>query len=207
MDPRDASSLEYWRSYGDWGFKLVIIGVAGEVLVAIINKCFNKLFKKWENRWELFAMISGVVLVVGLAMEYRGHKREMLIVDKDNLRLNKELKQAVKDAGESIKQAGLANDRAGISKLAAAKANERAQELEMTRVEIDKQVAPRRLSPMQEWKLAERLTQSSGSVIVVSTVHDEETSDLADDFDDVLRYAHWQASRIVLELLKTGFRN
>ena len=38
----DESLLAFWRDFGDWGFKLVILGVAGEVLAAVISTAFKE---------------------------------------------------------------------------------------------------------------------------------------------------------------------
>ncbi len=88
MDAFNDPVLTAWRSYGDWGFKIVILGVIGEVIAAgvdfIAEKCCRTWNKKWKRSLRLAELMSGAILVCGLAMEYRGHKRETQILDSYN---------------------------------------------------------------------------------------------------------------------------
>jgi hypothetical protein len=52
MESLNDPLLNLWRSYGDWGFKLVILGVIGEVLAAIADFVSEKFFKEWHNKWK-----------------------------------------------------------------------------------------------------------------------------------------------------------
>jgi len=44
--------LESWRSFGDWGFKLVILGVIGEVVAALVDFVSERSFQEWHVRWK-----------------------------------------------------------------------------------------------------------------------------------------------------------
>ena len=74
--------LVFWRSLGDWGLIIVIVAVALEVGVAaiglILEKWWKDKFEKWEPCLKRYEVMAGWILVIGLAMEYWGHKRKRL---------------------------------------------------------------------------------------------------------------------------------
>jgi hypothetical protein len=84
-------SLFSARLVGDWGFKLVIFGVIGEVVAAICDFISEKLFKdfhtKWKGAMRLGELVAGAVLIFGLSLEYKGHKSETNILDANNAML------------------------------------------------------------------------------------------------------------------------
>ncbi len=61
---------------------------------------------------------------------------------------------------------------------------------------LESEVKPRRLTNAQSEKLIKLLTDDPGTVAIVSTLMDAESSDFANDFDVALREAHWQTMRI-----------
>src|ERR1039457_2020650 len=113
--------LEFWRSFGDWGFILVILGCIGEVIAGAVNKFTPKHFDKYKSHWEVFEIAAGAVLVIGLAMEYHGHKKETNILDSENSASYLEAKQAGKDAAASYSNSvSTLKQVAGLNKEAAA---------------------------------------------------------------------------------------
>ena len=102
MDSFNDPLLLAWRSFGDWGFKLVIVGVVGELLAAFTDFLSEKLFKGWHSRWKSELRITefffGAVLIIGLAMEYRGHKYETQILDSHNADLQIKAGKAEQEA-------------------------------------------------------------------------------------------------------------
>lgn len=80
--------LSHWRWLGDFGFRLVIIGVTGEVIAGVVEHVFTKHFEKFQRLWKLVGIASGAVLIIGLMMEYRGHNGETAILDAENVKLH-----------------------------------------------------------------------------------------------------------------------
>jgi flagellar biosynthesis GTPase FlhF len=78
----------------------------------------------------------------------------------------------------------------------AAKSQERAAQLESNLVKLRKEAEPRRLSGEQKERLARLLAGHPAPIGVVSKMVDTEASDFADDFDEVLKNAHWETLRI-----------
>jgi hypothetical protein len=95
--------LVFWRAFGDSGLIIVIIAVVLEVAAAAIGTILERLeipdFKKWESRLKRYEVIAGWILVLGLAVEYKGHREETIILDSDNAGLYDDAKQAEREAG------------------------------------------------------------------------------------------------------------
>ena len=112
--------LNFWREVGDWGFILVLGGVIGEVLAAAIVGIINKRHSaekpesilRWEDRLSRYEVLAGWILIIGLGMEYQGHKKETFILDADNAALYESGKSSEERAGNAIKLAAAANERA-----------------------------------------------------------------------------------------------
>lgn len=105
MESLSEPLLIFWRAFGDWGFILVIVGVLGEVLAAagetVLEKFSSDLLDKWRPRLKRYEIIAGWILIIGLAMEYEGHKNETVILDSDNAKLYFKAEQAGKDAADA----------------------------------------------------------------------------------------------------------
>ena len=122
--------LNFWREFGDWGFILVLWGVIGEVVAAAIVGLINKRnpddkpehIKRWEDRLSRYEVLAGWILIIGLGMEYQGHKNETFILDADNAVLY--------ESGKS------AEERAGNANLAAQKASKDAETAKLQTAEI-----------------------------------------------------------------------
>ncbi len=146
MESLNDPLLNFWRSYGDWGFNLVILGVAGEVLAVIADfvseKCCKKWHKKWKRRLRLIEIISGAVLILGLAMEYRGHKYETQILDSYNAKSYLEAKQAELQIAELNSNNLVLAKQLNETKMQQASAEARLIELQTNLSKIDPLKAP-----------------------------------------------------------------
>ncbi len=107
----DSESLRFWESVGEVGFCLVIVGVLGEGAEIVVKLFRQELYKRKQLRFDLFAAVCWVILVVGLAVEFWGNHKAMRIAAKESDRLNVE-------AGHARELAGEANERAASNELA-----------------------------------------------------------------------------------------
>jgi hypothetical protein len=107
MTSLDSASLKFWESVAEWGFRMVFIGVAGEGAEIIAKLFFIKSFKKHEHLWDVFSAICWLILVVGLAIEFKGTHNVTGLADSENARLTDEAAIARREAGQ-------ANERAAI---------------------------------------------------------------------------------------------
>jgi hypothetical protein len=87
MTSLDSASLIFWESVAEWGFRMVFIGVAGEGAEIIAKLFFKKSFKKHEHSWDIFSGICWLILVVGLAIEFKGTHNVTRLSDAENARL------------------------------------------------------------------------------------------------------------------------
>src|SRR3989442_871391 len=110
MNILDSESLKMWEAVADLGFKGVIFGVAGEGVEICIKLFAKKWWNKWQRPLEIIGAIFWMILVVGLAVEYKGNKEVVKLIDAENGRLDREAGMARRESGESIKQAALANE-------------------------------------------------------------------------------------------------
>jgi hypothetical protein len=169
--------LVSWRSFGDWGFKLVIIGVIGEVLAAIVEfiseKFFQKFFEKWKPRLRLIEIISVGVLIFGLAMEYKGHKEETHILDLDNATLNAK-------AGDAIERAAnIESNNVALSL--------KVEELRSANITLELKLQPRRITAQQRDKFIELLKDSPKCPVkIIVGREDDETETFARQIRETL---------------------
>jgi hypothetical protein len=105
MTALDSSSLKFWESVAEWGFRMVFIGVVGEGAEIIAKLYFKKSFKKYEHSWDIFSGICWLILVVGLAIEFKGTHNVTLIADSENARLTNEAALARREAGQANERA------------------------------------------------------------------------------------------------------
>jgi hypothetical protein len=78
----------------------------------------------------------------------------------------------------------------------ARKLNLQIETLRNKNLELETKIAPRRLTGSQKETLTKFLLDEPGTVAIVSTIQDPESSDFADDFNSAIRDAHWQTLRI-----------
>ena len=108
MTSLDSASLKFWESVAEWGFRMVFIGVAGEGAEIIAKLFFKKSFKKHEHSWDIFSGICWLILVVGLAIEFKGTHNVTLLSDSENARLTEEAARLNKEAADArLKTASL----------------------------------------------------------------------------------------------------
>lgn len=117
MTDLDSDSLKFWQSFSEWGFCLVIVGVFGESVDLIAKwliRCRKRRLPKRVDKWMLpLESVFWIILCVGLAMEFLGGHKAMLIADRQNAILTAKAEQAGKEAAEANKQAAASNERAG----------------------------------------------------------------------------------------------
>ena len=70
------------------------------------------------------------------------------------------------------------------------------RELDIKRLELEREVSPRRLTGNQKESLTKLLSGKSATFAIVSAAFDPESSDFADDLDAALREIHWKTVRI-----------
>lgn len=128
MDSDDPLLL-FWRTFGNWGFSLVILGVLGEVVFESMEERLKawkvKKLAKWKARLKRYTTLSGWILIIGLGMEFEGHKCETAILDNDNASLYGRSKLVEREA---------------------AQANERATRLESANLKLQKELQPRTIT-------------------------------------------------------------
>jgi hypothetical protein len=148
MESPNEPLLIFWRAFGDWGFILVIVGVLGEVLAAAVEtvweKCSLKNLDKWKSRLKRYEIIAGWILIIGLAMEYNGHKYETQILDSDNAKLGLKAEQAGVDAA--------------TARLLAAQIETTNAQLTATNLELEKQVVELQLKLQPRMITLEQIT-------------------------------------------------
>jgi len=74
--------------------------------------------------------------------------------------------------------------------------NKKLAQTEAKANKLENEAKPRRLTSVQRTMLIKLLSDDPGTVAIVSTLMDAESSDFADDFDVAFREAHWQTMRI-----------
>jgi hypothetical protein len=77
----------------------------------------------------------------------------------------------------------------------AAKATEKAEAERLARRKLEAQIAPRRLTGEQKSRLSDRLKQNPGNIVIVSAILDGESSDFANDLNDVFTTSGWKTLR------------
>jgi hypothetical protein len=101
----DPDSLKFWQSFSEWGFWLVIVGVFGESVDLVAKwlvRCRKKRLPKRVDRWMLpLESFFWIILCVGLAMEFLGGHKAMLIAGQQNAILTNKAEQAGKDAADA----------------------------------------------------------------------------------------------------------
>jgi len=146
MDVFSDPLLNFWRAFGDWGLIVVILAVFLEVAAAATASVLAKLkienLEKWESRLKRYEVIAGWILVIGLAMEYKGHKEETSILDASNMQLISETNEAETNSAASLAQAAKAEKEA-------AEANERAVLIESNNLVLQKELHPRIITQKQ----------------------------------------------------------
>jgi hypothetical protein len=87
----DSTSLKFWEVVARCGFGMVVIGAAGEGAKITVRSCFKTSFKKREHAWDVFSGICWLILVAGLAVEFKSLHNVSRFSDSENVRLNKKV--------------------------------------------------------------------------------------------------------------------
>src|SRR5581483_4401369 len=120
----DASSLEFWETIADVGTVLVMVGVTGEGLDIVLKICKRKVknarFHNWLEKHdfaiEIWGAIFWIMVVVGLAIEFKGNHKAQQIVTVENTRMRQK-------AGDAIALAGMVSVQAASTSNNVAKMN------------------------------------------------------------------------------------
>lgn len=148
-------------------------------------------------------MWGWIILISGLGLEWRGHVVVTDITKRENQRLTDQLNSAEALAGEAIKRASeldlakveLESRLEQLRHENLAKARE-IEGLKLERLDIEKELAPRRLSLREKVQISITLSNAPDSVVIIAPPFDEEASDFADDIEFALKEARWQTSRV-----------
>lgn len=87
MTSLDSSSLKFWEGLANWGMVVVIIGVAGEGVEIIAKLLFKKWYERYEKMVDVVGFVFWVMVVFGLAIEFRGDNKSKEITDRENAQL------------------------------------------------------------------------------------------------------------------------
>jgi len=94
MSAASQYSLEFWQTFSEVGFWLVIFGVFGESTELIAKwavRCRKKrLPKRLERSLLPLESIFWIILCIGLAVEFFGGRKASVLANSENTRLNRE---------------------------------------------------------------------------------------------------------------------
>jgi hypothetical protein len=188
----DSDSLKFWQSFAEWGFGLVIVGVFGESVDLVakwVVRCRKRRLPKQVDRWMLPLESSfWIILCVGLAMEFLGGHKAMLIADRQNAILTDKAEQAGKDAEQ-------AKERASKLDLVRVELEEKVEELRKKNDEFEAQQLPRLI---EQIRTVDRLKQFSGIKAAIIAANDGGDSvRTAAQISSILHSANWDVGDII----------
>jgi hypothetical protein len=170
-------SLDRWLKF--W-ILLVVVGVAVELIVILVEY-FHELhdFNRGvihppdePSVWLLgFALLGAGLVAIGVAGEFFIHLKAG--------RVETEMRNA------TARLVAIADERA-------AEANRTAESERLARVELQKELEPRRLTAAQKEKLTSLLRRKPKPIFILTMGDDTETADLANDIGDALNKAGWK---------------
>jgi hypothetical protein len=138
----DSSSIKVWEVFAEVGTWMVIIGVAGEGVELALKLIKSKVKKceTWCAKHELMIDALGaffwMMVVFGLAVEFKGNHNAKSLEDRANAILNNEAGLARKNAGEAIR-------RASSNELARMEIEKKVEELRKKNDELERKTLPR----------------------------------------------------------------
>lgn len=136
---------------------------------------------------EVGKNIAALLVAIGVAGEFLGDFAARPISRRIEGERQAEIARLSRDAADAKKGIAEANARA-------AEANQAAERERLARVELERKIAPRRLTGEQRAKMLRILERDTGhAVIFVSRLMDAEGADFANDFVSVLTAANWNA--------------
>jgi hypothetical protein len=189
------------------------------------NAALNALLSRKETlestlgRIEFWALIFGVIVVIGIAGEsifgvraWWNHRKLHDVLDEieqvrqaEIANLNTEAGNARMAAGKAEEAAAKANERAfqnekdaAALRAEAARLNELAEDERLTRVQIEERIAPRQLTNPQRSALVDALKRSptKGMVGLRCVVGDAEGFAFASQLDEALKAGGWPTTGV-----------
>jgi len=200
-DSELATSFEAWRRLAELGAIVVVIGIAGEVMAILLESHNKGYFKEWWDfrlNPKLFGPIWGgllkwlkprklrieflsVVLVVGgLVIEISAGHEAYIASDRQTSYLKIEAFQAYEHAQELMR-----------SNLVLAAAVE---ELRSNNMTMEAELQPRIIP---ELEVAQALSKYSGTMALIISSVDNNSSDIATQLLKALRAAKWECGDVI----------
>jgi type IV pilus biogenesis protein CpaD/CtpE len=171
------AALNCWEWFGYISTAIVFLGCVGEFVAE-----FTSLPKSKESRDKL-ALLSLIVLIVGIAGELLGTVRTSQLSGQITANIEERAADAEQKAGEANKEA------ARLTKVA--------EDERVARVQIEEALAPRRLTTEQRTAISSKLSRfSQQPVVAISNPFDVESSVLAAEILSTLKLAKWDTNPI-----------
>jgi hypothetical protein len=201
------AALNCWEWFGYISTAIVFVGCVGEFVAE-----FTSLPKTKDSGHKL-ARLSLIVLLVGIAgellstvrtsqlsglvianIEDRAGKAEQKAGEaNDRASVNeKEAERLRKDAEGFKLDIARANERAATAGRQAAEANQVAESERLARVNLQKELQPRRLTTAQKEKVTSLLRDKPLPIGIMWAMDGTEAADFADDIGDALNKAGWK---------------
>jgi len=191
-------SLDAWETLGDIGTVMVIIGVAGEGIEILVKWKRKEWYHKNESKIDLIGGVFWMLVVAGLAIEFRGNYKAKKIEEENTARLNIE-------AANARREAGAANERAANSELKVAQLAIGVEQLRSNNLVLASAIAPRRITPLQKETFLRILNDPDNvcksHITVFMAKVDQETENFAKDFRQMLNEAGYGRSNEPVEII------
>ena len=147
-----------------------------------------------DDEWwlKVFQWLSIVAIVISFIAAYCSN----IFSDRVTKKMQREIAKSNQMAAESNQMAATANERAEELKGENLKLGIRLEEEKSARLEIQRQLAPRYLSPKERKVIAEAIRPYAGHEIKVAGIGDPESVLYADQFAMLLETSKWQVEKI-----------
>ncbi|MHB8539683.1 MAG: hypothetical protein ACYDCD_01890 [Candidatus Acidiferrales bacterium] len=203
------NSLEHWLLFMT---ALVVLGLVLEYWHEIPEKL--AALKK-DRSWKPLCLLAGAILItVGVAGELtvesftsRGETALRQANDEISSNLNSEAARARTDASAAIERAARADERASKNEAEAARLRKVAEDERLARVEVEQEVAWRRLRKDQISQIGTQLGAFAGQqASLLFSPDDVEADDFALQIAEALNLAKWNVSEPMAVLaIRAGF--
>ena len=147
-----------------------------------------------DDEWwlKVFQWLSIVAIVTSFIAAYCSN----IFSDRVTKKMQREIAKSNQMAAESNQMAATANERAEELKGENLRLGIRLEEEKSARLEIQRQLAPRYLSPKEQKVIAEAIRPYAGHEIKVAGIGDPESVLYADQFAMLLESSKWQVEKI-----------